>query len=97
MLAKGTYVLALTILRTKLDDILPTLEKQPNETRGQKKKTISQEEDTPNPKKQAKSLPYHEYLVVDFEQAQANAFIKFSYLHELINSEESKEAKNVFN
>ncbi|KAJ9053502.1 hypothetical protein DSO57_1023542 [Entomophthora muscae] len=40
---QDTYVCALTILKTKLDEILPTLEKQPNETRGQKKKTISQE------------------------------------------------------
>ncbi|KAJ9063536.1 hypothetical protein DSO57_1000114 [Entomophthora muscae] len=64
-------------------------------------------------------LPYHEYLVVDFEQAQSNAFIqdfksspqgcyfhfhqalccclqKYSDLHELINEEETKEAKYVF-
>ncbi|KAJ9080861.1 hypothetical protein DSO57_1039586 [Entomophthora muscae] len=113
-----TYVRALTILNAKLDEILPTIEKEPKETRGCKKKAQS-EEATPI-KKKPESLPYHEYLVVYFEQAQANAFIrvfksspqgcyfhfwqalcrrlqKCSALHELIYTEGTKEAKDVFN
>ncbi|KAJ9078215.1 hypothetical protein DSO57_1009134 [Entomophthora muscae] len=70
-----TYACALTILKAKLDEILPTIEEDPKETRGCKKKAQSQEEEaTPN-RKQPKNLPYHKYLVVDFEQAQANDFI----------------------
>ncbi|KAJ9086362.1 hypothetical protein DSO57_1039607 [Entomophthora muscae] len=46
-----TYVWALTILKAKLDEILPTIEEEPKETRRCKKKYISQEEDAPTPTK----------------------------------------------
>ncbi|KAJ9067744.1 hypothetical protein DSO57_1039738 [Entomophthora muscae] len=116
-----TYVQALTILNAKLDEILLTIEEDPKDTRGHKKKFISQEEDAPTPtKKKPESLPYYKYLIKDFEQAQANAFIcvfksspkgcyfhfrqalcrhllKCSDLHELVYTEGTKEAKDVFN
>ena len=52
------------------------MEKLPKETRGRKKKNASPEDDNKPNKKESSSLPYHAYLVVNFEQAQANAFIK---------------------
>ncbi|KAJ9082184.1 hypothetical protein DSO57_1006920 [Entomophthora muscae] len=88
--------------------------------RGRKKKSISQEEDASIlTKKKPESLPYHKYLVVDFEQAQANSFIcvfksspqgcyfhfrqalcchlQKCFDHELVYTEGTKEAKDVFN
>ncbi|KAJ9089776.1 hypothetical protein DSO57_1009275 [Entomophthora muscae] len=42
---QGTYVCALTILKTKLNEILPTLEEEPKMTKEQEKMTPSQDED----------------------------------------------------
>ncbi|KAJ9060422.1 hypothetical protein DSO57_1031050 [Entomophthora muscae] len=41
-LKQETYVWALTILKAKLDEILPTIKEEPKETRGCKKKAQSQ-------------------------------------------------------
>ncbi|KAJ9080718.1 hypothetical protein DSO57_1021999 [Entomophthora muscae] len=43
---QDTYICALTILKNKLHEVLPIIEEEPMETRGRKKKTPSQDEDT---------------------------------------------------
>ena len=76
---KGTtYTRALLILKEKLDRLLPTQEHPPKETRGRKKKAPepSQEEEATTATIHIPPQPYHTNLVVDFEQAQAKAFME---------------------
>ncbi|KAJ9055538.1 hypothetical protein DSO57_1002833 [Entomophthora muscae] len=74
-----TYIHAFTILKQKLDDILPTLDDNSTEKRGLKKKKANPEathEKQATSKNAPESLPYHATSMVDFEALQAKTFIK---------------------
>ena len=86
---KGTtYTRALLILKEKLDRLLPSQEHPPKETRGRKKKAPepSQEDEDSTATIHIPPQPYHTNLVVDFEQAQAKAFMEVFGSHPMAAS-----------
>ncbi|KAJ9069244.1 hypothetical protein DSO57_1020457 [Entomophthora muscae] len=103
---KGTHS-ALIILKAKLDEILPIIKEEPKETRGCKKKAQSQEEEstptrngfqTGSGKCLNTSLqenPQGRYF--HFQQILCRRLLKCSDLHELVNTEGTKKAEDVFN